>query len=154
ITIACDTEFRGPHTLTVQFATRLGDDIVVQVYSSPAIPDQPDPEKLRPLLPPGIETASGRVVIRDGRTIPADLSPARVLAHLFGFGGIEALDRPATDDDWPEPPDGALTLTLVGHFWRADFFRIFGRQFFDSLRDHQLKGGDLVIQDRKLLAFR
>src|SRR5262245_43762287 len=86
-TIACDTEFKGPHTLTVQFAARLGDDIVVQVYSSPAIPEQPDPEKLKPLLPPGLEAPGRGVVIREGRTIPADLSPAHVLADLFGIRG-------------------------------------------------------------------
>jgi hypothetical protein len=160
VTVACDTEFKGPHTLTIQFAARLGDDIVVQVYSSPAIPDQPDTEKLEPLLPPGIATPGGRVIIRPGRTIPADLSPARVLAHLFGIKGVEAFDRGAVAEDESHEPgsgavaDGTLTLTLVGHFWRADFFRIFGRRFLDSLVEYQIKGGKLVIQDHRLLSFR
>jgi hypothetical protein len=36
VAVACDTEFNGPHTLTIQFATRLSDnEIAVQVYSSP-----------------------------------------------------------------------------------------------------------------------
>src|SRR5689334_16448250 len=78
VSIACDTEFKGPHTLTTQFATRLGDNVFVQVYSSPAIPAQPDPDRLLPLLPPGVGTP-GRLVIREGRWITDDLSPARVL---------------------------------------------------------------------------
>jgi len=70
VTIACDTEFQGPHTLTIQFATRLGDDIVVQVYSSPAIPRQPDAEELKPLLPPELEVPGRRIIIREGWKIP------------------------------------------------------------------------------------
>jgi hypothetical protein len=93
VTIACDTEFKGPHTLTIQFATRLGDDIIVQVYSSPAIPSQPDADRLRPLLPPGLETAGHRLIIREGRKIREDLTPARVLGNLFGIGGVEAMER-------------------------------------------------------------
>jgi hypothetical protein len=148
VTVACDTEFTGPHTLTAQFAARLDDDVVVQVYSSPAIPGQPDPEQLRPLLPPLLPAG---VVIREGRTIPADLAPARVLADLFGIRGVEVLPR--IDTDGPDL-DGELTVTFVGHFWRADFFRMFGRDFFDALREHQLRGGRLVVQDRRLMAFR
>ncbi len=37
VRIACDTEFRGPHTLAVQFSTPVGQDSVVQVFHSPAI---------------------------------------------------------------------------------------------------------------------
>lgn len=36
--VACDTEFEGTLTLTIQFAIRVGGRIVVQVYHSPAIP--------------------------------------------------------------------------------------------------------------------
>jgi hypothetical protein len=39
IEIAFDTEFEKLHTLTVQYATRIGNDTVVQVYSSPAVVD-------------------------------------------------------------------------------------------------------------------
>jgi hypothetical protein len=151
VTVAVDTEFKGPHTLTVQFAARLGDDVVVQVYSSPAIPGQPDAEQLLPLLPPGVETPGRRVVIREGRRIPGDLAPACVLDHLFGLRGVEVLPRISVDG--PEV-DGELTVTFVAHFWRADFLRIFGREFFEALREHQLRGGRLVVQDRRLMAFR
>jgi hypothetical protein len=161
VTVACDTEFKGPHTLTIQFAARLGDDIVVQVYSSPAIPDQPDAEELKPLLPQGIETAGRRVIIRDGRGISADLSPARVLGHLFGIRGVEPVERTwlAEDkelalDNKLNEPDGSLTVTPVAHFWRADFFRIFGRNFWSSLWKNQLGGGRLIVQDHKLLSLK
>jgi hypothetical protein len=154
VTVACDTEFLGPHTLTIQFAARLGEDLLVQVYSSPAIPGQPDPEELKPLLTPGIEAPGWRVVIREGRRITADLSPGLVLADLFGLRGVAPMDRGWVDEDEPNGPDGALTVTLVGHFWRADFFRVFGRRFFDSLVEHQIQGGRLAIQDRRLLCFR
>src|SRR5262245_53922623 len=49
IAVACDTEFDGPLTLTAQFALRLGDQIVVQLYKSPEIPSPPrawDPGRL------------------------------------------------------------------------------------------------------------
>jgi hypothetical protein len=38
IRLACDSEFESPHTLTMQFAVRVKDRIIVQVYRSPAIP--------------------------------------------------------------------------------------------------------------------
>jgi hypothetical protein len=46
-----------------------------------------------------------------------------------------------------------LAVTLVGHFWTADFFRVFGRRFFDSLVEHQISGGKLVIRGHRLLSF-
>jgi hypothetical protein len=152
VTVACDTEYKGPHTLTVQFAARLGGDIVVQVYSSPAIPEQPDAETLLRLLPPGIETPGRKVIIREGRRIRADLSPGRVLDDLFDLGGVEASARSV--EDGTEDVEGTLTLTLVGHFWPADFFRVFGSDFFQTLLAHQLKGGNLLIQAHRLLAFK
>jgi hypothetical protein len=153
ITVACDTEFKGPHTLTIQFAARLGEDVVVQVYSSPAVPGQPDPEELTSLLSPQLLSHCGQVVIRDGRELRADLSPADVLGHLCGRRGVEAMDRFGGDGADPGP-DGDLTVTLVGHFWTADFFRIFGRDFFGSLVEHQMRGGRLVIDGGKLLSFK
>lgn len=66
VEIACDTEFEGLKTLTVQFAARIGNNIVVQVYSSPAVPPQPRVGRLKALLPPGAEPPGGRVVVRPG----------------------------------------------------------------------------------------
>lgn len=68
IRIVCDTEFHGPHTLTVQFAVRIGDEIVVQVYRSPALPAPPDGLRLAKLLPAGIlagDPVNGAVVFPD-----------------------------------------------------------------------------------------
>jgi WD40 repeat protein len=65
-----------------------------------------------------------RVVIRAGRPITADLSPARVVTDLYGLQGVEPSPRIV---DWDSSDlNGSLTVTLVGHFWTADFFRVFG----------------------------
>src|SRR5262245_25964811 len=54
VAVGCDTEFEGACTLSIQFAARVGSQVVVQMYSSPAVPRQPDPgeieARLRPLL--------------------------------------------------------------------------------------------------------
>ena len=47
-----------------------------------------------------------------------------------------------------------ITIVLTAHFWRADFFRVFGRRFFAGLMDGQGDGGGLIIQSRKLLSFK
>src|SRR5262245_40064439 len=69
INVACDTEFKGPHTLTIQFAAHRGDDIVVQVYSSLSIPIQPGAGAIRSHHPSGLESQCRKVVIRKGQTI-------------------------------------------------------------------------------------
>jgi hypothetical protein len=107
-----------------------------------------------PRMPPRRDASGRRVVIREARRIPKDLSPARVIGHLFGRRGIEAFARLGDYGPEEEGPDGTLTLALVGHFWRADFLRIFGREFFSTLLEHQIRGGRLLIQDRKVMAFR
>jgi hypothetical protein len=153
VTVACDTEFQGPHTLTAQFAARLGEDLVVEVYSSPASPGQPDPDKLLPLLKPLIEKTGLRIVPRDGRRITAEyLSPTNIVTDLFGLRGVES--SPRFSEEHNSDLDGTLTVTLVGHFWTADFFRVFGRNFFAALAEHQIRGGWLVIQGRRLLSFK
>jgi hypothetical protein len=148
VTIACDTEFKGTHTLTIQFAARLGEEVFVQVYSSPAIPYQPEPEVLERLLPRKIRSHC-RVVIRRGRDIADLLSPAEVLTDLFALAVHDSYERTGMDEYEKE-----LTVTFVGHFWRADFFRIFGRCFFTRLKELQLVSGNLTIQDRRLLSFK
>jgi hypothetical protein len=152
LTIACDTEYHGPHTLTAQFAARVGDDIVVQVYSSPDIPAPPDPGDLQSHFPPELGRHCREVIMRPGRRITADLSPAVVLADLYQLRGVERLDP-----GWL-PADGAadvsLTATLVAHFWPADFFRVFGRGFNHSLLEHQRLTGRLETAAGKVLGFR
>lgn len=52
---------------------------------------------------------------------------------------------------WQVP---TVKLTLVGHFVRADFCRIFGRQFFSSLKEAKQEGQtEIVIRCRKLIEF-
>jgi hypothetical protein len=151
LVIACDTEYKGPHTLTVQFAVRLGRTIIVQVYYSPAILPQPDADKLLPHIRK-LKKRCRNIIIREGRPLSADLSPARVLAALFGMRGVEPMPRSALRAG--EQPAGVLDVTFVAHFWTADFFRIFGREFTHSLYDSQLLGGGLYIENRKLLAYK
>lgn len=89
VIVACDTEFKGPHTLTIQFAARVGDDIVVQVYSSPGVPRLPSPRKLLHLVEPVLKAAGVRVVIRPGKPITADLTPVQVLAEVEEVGDAD-----------------------------------------------------------------
>src|SRR4051794_41064973 len=80
--IACDTEFDGPHTLTAQFAARVKDDILVQVYRSPAVPDLPADFDLDDFLPDELRNRYGKVILRPVKTLSSKLSPVRVLADL------------------------------------------------------------------------
>src|SRR5262249_42169860 len=64
VRIGCDTEFEGPHTLCIQFATRIGDDIVVQPYRSPAIPRLPADFDLDKYIPEGLRQRFKRVIVR------------------------------------------------------------------------------------------
>lgn len=148
VTVACDTEFKGPHTLTIQFAARVGKVVVVQIYRSPDVPPQPPARKLKALFPREV----GRVVIRECRPITPDLSPADVLRDLFGLGRVEP--APLGWAGGEEFADQLLTVSLVGHFWPADFFRVFGRGFFHALKEHQSLDGGLVVAAGKTLTFR
>src|SRR5262245_46154652 len=140
ITVACDTEYAGPHTLSVQLAARLGDDLLIQMYSSPAVPRQPEPGALKALLPRGAAGKGRRLFIREGRRLSAGLSPARALADLFGIEGVEPAGTTPPAATGPPP---ALTVTFIAHFWAADLFRVFGREFWADLLDRQVKGGRL-----------
>ena len=51
IEIAIDTEYQDSHTLTIQAATRLGTDIVVQVYHSGDISPPPLSFRVRDYMP-------------------------------------------------------------------------------------------------------
>jgi hypothetical protein len=137
LVIACDTESHGGHTLTVQFVVRVGRRIIVQTYSSPAIVPQPDADKLLPHLRK-LRKRCRNIIIRPARPLTTNLSPARVVADLFGLSGVEPMPRLCADEE--QEPDGELVLLLVGHHWPADFFRVFGRDFFRSLVEYQLIG--------------
>src|SRR5262249_24595453 len=98
-------------------------------------------------------------------------SPARVIADLFGLC-VEPMPRLYVDEE--QEPEGELNLLLVGHYWPADFFRVFGRDFFRSLVEYQhvgctfvrgklvrgkrvgskLVGSKLEIAGHKLLSFK
>lgn len=155
VRVACDTEYRDTHTLTAQFAARFGQDIVVQVYHSPAIPPPPDADTLEGLLPGGIMEPGQKLIIRPAKQLDPHLSPVRVLADLFGLTDVEAVHKVAGDFEATKaalaPP---IILTFIAHFWTADFFRVFGERHFAGLIQRQSEGGMLVIQSRKMLAFK
>ncbi len=160
VTVACDTEFSGPHTLTIQFAARLSSKLVVQRYYGTALRVPSKAEMLRTLRTSGDGTGGRRVVLRDPRPIPADLSPAVVLGDLSDLA-IEPMGRAAvvgTDADGAafsdSGPDGDLTVTIVGPFLHADFLRMFGRDFLSGSLKDTVRTGGVRVQDRRLLASR
>jgi hypothetical protein len=63
ILIACDTEFQGPHTLSIQVAYSIGGGVAVQVYRSPAVPEMP-PLDLEAHLPRQLRRLTGAVLLR------------------------------------------------------------------------------------------
>jgi hypothetical protein len=160
VRIACDTEFEGPHTLTIQFAARIGADLAVQVYRSPAVPEPPvgfDPEDF---LPPELRRRFGAIHFRPVREIDAYLSPARVVADLFEVPVVEFINK--RDGDARKRTGvlaAPLTVTLIAHFWTADFFRVSGEAFFTSLIMSQIKSWSdnvwpIRVQAQKLLGFK
>src|SRR5262245_9389357 len=137
VLVACDTEFEGPHTLTVQFAARVSRRVVaVQVYHSPAL-GLPAIE-LEEVLPRRLLRLCGTVLMRPMRPITNKLSPARVLADLYGLGDAEVVSR---SDGWHERHDGEtgkpIRLTLAAHHLAADFARTFGSGFYRDLMTSQ-----------------
>lgn len=130
--VACDTESEGTLTLTIQFAVRLGDRIVVQLYYSPAIPA---PSELfeATRVPRIAERCALPVELRPVKPITAELSLAEVVVDLLDLRGAEThadvwrLGYFALATKIPVP------LVIVAHHWPADFFRIFGSQFFTEL---------------------
>lgn len=159
IDVAVDTEYQGTHTLTVQAAARIGPHtLAVQLYRSPAVPGLPAGFEVEKYLPPERYGQFFRgIVVRPVKPLSADLSPMRMIADLFDLDGIEILTRAegrglidgfGTPDE-PGPavrPENAvwqprkqrwklprLTVTLVGHYLRADLARLFGRDFTAGL---------------------
>jgi hypothetical protein len=154
VRIGCDTEYQGPHTLTSQFATRLNDHVVVQLYHSPAVPPPPPAEVIEGLLPDSLKNQFD-LLFRTPKVIPSDLSPVRLLADLYGLKSVEAVSKAVGCGDGTRdksaPP---ITLLLIAHYWPADFFRVFGAEFFAGLPQHELGSNKLFIQAHGSLAFK
>ncbi len=157
VTIAIDTEFEGGHTLLLQTAARIGNDVIVQLYRSREIPEPAsfDPDKY---LEINHRTRMNNLILRPIKSIKADLSPRDILLDLFSLSGLPGMDRgkggfliSGGDDsshcqEW-EPSNGEwdeksgvwrvpeIQINLVGHFLTADLGRAFGRSFYKSLFD-------------------
>lgn len=152
VRIACDTEFQGPLTLTCQFAARVGDDMAVQIYRAPEVP-LPRERDVRRHLPGGLAGGWGRLLLRPPQPLDAGLSPVRVLADLFGLAGVRAVPRAAGEAPSQAARHGPpLTVELVAHFWRADFLRVFGADFFAGLLP-LLRDGSLTVRDGRTLGY-
>ncbi len=178
VPIAIDTEFVGAHTLTVQAAARLNEQtLAVQLYRSGHIPDIPqgfDAHKYLPMTPEKYGRYCQGVILRPVKVLTPDLSPARVALDLHGIDQVQVRTRTQglSPDGQIDPfsvwePANArwntrtgrlevpvVSLVLVGHFLRADFFRIFGRAFLDTLRPQGYqKRAEVVVRSRKIIAF-
>ena len=177
-----DTEFQGTHTLTVQTAARIAPDTVaVQIYRASAVPDLPadfDLGRYIRTTPDSYGQFFSTVEVRPVKVLTPDLSPARVVRDLFQVQGLNILSRPAAwhllnlftplansagtsfaanvrhrkqFPYWDIPQVG---ITLVGHFLRADFGRLFGRKLWQDLRAlHPSDPGRVLVRSRKLIEF-
>jgi hypothetical protein len=180
-TIAIDTEFQGPSTLTVQAAARIGPNtIAVQIYRSASVPEH-DVEQVQDHAALRIfreRNLCAEVLLRPMRLLPFDLSPAVMARDLFGATGVQVLslrEGNSRIDRFAERPEPGLfpcpinvvrnsktkrwvipyvELTLVGHFLRADFARIHGQHFIFNLKDRgERQYPKLAIEGRKLHQF-
>src|SRR5262245_51133137 len=68
VTIAVDTEYHGPRTLTVQAATRLGRGVALQVYFNHRRIPAPPPLDIDSQLQQGHRRLLNRVVTRPARS--------------------------------------------------------------------------------------
>lgn len=168
ITLAVDSEYEQAETLTIQFAVRRGDEIRVQVYHSPNI-SPPQSNWYGGRFSNQFQPHATRVKVLPAKPITAHLSPARVLADLFGLEPPEYLTRAegrqATAErlrrshtrrrgEESEPGDGTIDILLTAHFLRADIPRAFGRAFWEQLL---LPGDDgptgVALRDSRVLGL-
>jgi hypothetical protein len=174
VIIAVDSEFEGALTLTVQAAARLPDGVTlaVQVYRSTAVPALPPDFNLQaylPLTPEKYGRFCENVILRPTKLLTPDLSPARMLIDLYGLAGWSVQPRGQVVDPFAvwgpanavvnkrtgESEVPSIIIIFVGHFLRADFVRIFGRCFWESLRPTYHPARDEVaVEARKLISFR
>lgn len=151
IEIAIDSEFQGVHTLSVQAATRTNfENLVVQVYRSPSVPDYSSDFRIKHYLPP---TDYGRFCSRIRRrriaVLSTRLSPVRLFSQIFDFKSLKPISRFKGDQmvqnsslqligaEWDKAKKRwklpKIKITLIGHFLTADFGRIFGTDFYADL---------------------
>jgi hypothetical protein len=178
--IAIDTEFQGAHTLTVQAAARIDPDTVaVQVYRAAAVPELPVGFDVNSYLPTTLDMYQpfcGRIEVRPVKSLTPGLSPARMFADLYGVPGLDFMSRPAAWHlfDLAAPLAGGaaapfgpnarpkrrfphwdvplVSLTLVGHFLRADFGRVFGRKLWQDIgAPHPRDPGRVWVRARRLI---
>jgi hypothetical protein len=175
-TLAIDTEFHQACTLSIQVAGRIDDGTVAaKIYRSMTIPGIPKDFDPREYLPPAdYGWLFDHMILRPTTFISPRISPSRMLRDVFDIADLQILTRPEGQDlvdslrigqeglpanlawdfkkrRWRVP---ALRVTLVGHFLPADFYRIFGRSFLDSLRAADGRGRTIEVGSRKLLHFR
>jgi hypothetical protein len=180
--IAVDTEFKDTHTLMIQTAARIERDMIaVQLYRSADVPELPDDFDIHahlPLTQEGYGRFCKLIYLRPVKMITPDLSPAVMLRDLYGISKLEVKSRlegqehlqhfgtPDVPGETPVPQNvtwkkkpgewqvPSINLTLVGHFLRADFCRVFGQRFYDVLKAVRAgEQGDVVVRCRKLIEF-
>jgi hypothetical protein len=166
--IAVDTEFFQAQTLTVQVACIHDKTLRVKVYRAQSIPRRPRDFKLRRYLPrEKYSRFFRRSISRREGLISRDLSPAVFIKDLFRFSQLRASSRTEAEQCLEHPDKAAgpvngqwdeakqrwrvpmVRVVLVGHFLRADFGRMFGREFLAELID----SGELAIRNGKRLGF-
>ena len=169
ITIALDTEFELGHTLTIQAAARIGHQLLVHVYHSPAIPPVPSDFQVSNYLP---QTEGGygeffdQLTLRPAKTIYGRLSPVDLINDLFN---IQPPLIPSSRNNWmPVRSDELagngdpenlgcvarpLDLVLIGNFWTADFLRVFGREFYSNLLQRPTHAPTIELFDGKIMRF-
>ena len=96
VTIGCDTEFEGAHTLSVQIAARTADnEITAQLYHSPLVPLPSADFDLGEFLPSNHEMYGQffeTIQLQSFKPITEELSPALMLCDLFNLE-VEILSR-------------------------------------------------------------
>ena len=141
--IAADTEFRGSHTLTIQLACRApNNEVLLQVYHSPAIPGVPRSLDLASYLSTDDEYY-GRFVphfrLRRPAVISSGLTPVQWVNDLFRL----TLTPVSLEDGRIFSDAPKIQIVVVGHFLQADFGRLFGRGFYaDTLSTPGYRMGD------------
>lgn len=165
--IAADTEFEGADTLTAQFATRIGDKIIVQLYRSSRVTEPLSLAEIRQKLPDLSKWCSD-VILRPVKVLTPDLSPVQVLRDLFRLDGVVPV--PWQDGAAPVQDDGeaigysgkvtqagsaqrTLKLQLIGHFLSADLLRCFGGKFNANLLTPDNSTPEVFVRSSKLLGF-
>jgi len=173
--IAIDTEFEDVHTLTIQAAMRLDESTVaVRIYyQEKLIPAPPDTQLLQTeLMGPNrnvYERFVRQVMILPAMPITNALSPAQILIDLLdmrqatihtrrqGYEALEQLNqqqsaekgKPRRQKKGSSRLTPRINMTVVSHFQRADFARMFGLRFFAELQETGHPGRPLLLSFRK-----